>query len=103
MVLHHGLEKRQRAGCVVTVILARLRNRLADLNERGKVHHALVALHGEHSVEQRAIPDVSFNQFAAKDGVTMTGNETIERSHRMSAIEEQLHHVRADIARTADD
>jgi hypothetical protein len=67
------------------------------------MHHGLDAVLRQKILGGSDIGDVATDQLCAAHGLGVPGGEVVEDGNLRPALDEQLHHVRADVARTAGD
>ncbi len=60
-------------------------------------------MHLKHPIKRRLVGKIPFNKLAAQHRIAEAAREVIEGDHMMPFIQQHLHHVRADIACTAND
>ena len=87
----------QRAADVVAEIPGRFPDRLAHVEERGKVHHGGNPMaHGSRSRTARDIGDVALDELTIADGLAMPGDQIVERNDPVAGAVERLARVAAD-------
>jgi hypothetical protein len=57
----------------------------------------------EHRIQRRRIGQTPLHEHPAEDGIAVTGGKIVQHDRLVPALEQQLDHVRPDVARPADD
>jgi hypothetical protein len=99
----HGREQLHRFRHVVPVIIERLGHRFTHQRKGGEVHDCVNPMPGEKPVQQRRIAQIPFDEGSVRQQVAVTAAEVIQNDDLVAGTEEIQHHVRADVARAADD
>lgn len=99
----HRVEQTERVADVVAVIKGRLAHRFADLDQRCEMHDAVEAMRAEDRFERWCVAEVGLHELPAEDRFAVSRRKVIEHDHGVPALEKDLHHVRADVARAPDD
>lgn len=97
----HGVEQHQRGGDVVVIVLGRVDHGFAHLNEGGEVHDAIELMFTKDLIEQRGVTDIALYELTTQHRIPMPVGEIIQGHHPMPLLQQHLHHVRANVARTA--
>ena len=100
---HHRIEQHPRPMDVHVVISAGHCHRLADIGERGEMHHRLDAVGAEQKIERRRIPNVAFDQWPPADELTVAEGEIVEYDHFVAGCRKCLGAMAADVAGAAGD
>ena len=100
--LHHALQQIQRVDHVVAVVPGRVPHRFDHLNERGKVHHRIELPLRQHLPQQGQISQVTLNETAVQDSITVPAAEVVQRGDLRPLISRQRSHLGAYITSTPD-
>jgi hypothetical protein len=106
-VLHrlggHRLEHTQRPSHVVAIVPRRFARGLADVQQRGEVHHRKNVVVPERLPHGDDIGDVALHELAEFRRRTMAGRETVVDDHAEPGLAQRLRRVAADVAGAAGD
>lgn len=103
IVRDHGVEQVEGVAEVVAVVEVGPRYRFAHLDGGGEVHDAAEGVAPEEPVQRGAVGKVGVDEFAADNGIAMAGGKVVEGNDLAAGAQQQLDHVRADVAGAADD
>ncbi|MNV56264.1 hypothetical protein D3C71_1485370 [compost metagenome] len=95
--IHHGLQEGKGGRDIVLVILAGHADRLAHLDERGKVEHGVETANTKQHIQGGFVGDVQFHPLDAG-----AGRDQVRHHHLMARNEQVLDHVRANVACATD-
>jgi hypothetical protein len=99
----HRAQQRLGLDHVVALVFPGVGDRLADQAEGGEMDHGADLFGREQRFDPRLVADVGLDKARARHCVAVPGRQIVQHYHAVAALEEQLHHVRADVAGAAGD
>ena len=100
----HRFEQADAGNQVVAVVTRGIPHRLADERIAGHVDDRFDAVALQRIEDVRRIDEIAFNEPGARiEGVAMAAREIVEDGHVVAAVDENIGHHAADVARAAGD
>ena len=101
-MLFHGGQHGLGAGHVIAVILQGVGNALTHQGVGGEVDDAVNVVLVEHLVQEGGVPQVAHVQLPGPlGGLPVAGAQVVHHDHVIASLDQQSHHVAADIASAA--
>jgi hypothetical protein len=101
--IDHRVEQGERSADVVAVILARVLHRFADVRVGGEVNHGRHAMLTNDAIDERAIADLSFDQWTPTRRPAMSVDEVVEDNGLEARPRHGFGRLTSDVASPSDD
>ena len=98
----HGRQQGHRALHVVAVVFQRVGHALTHQGEGGEIDHAVDLVFRKDLMQERPVPQITHIELPrALDGLPVSGAQIVRYDHIIAPLDQQSHHVAADIAGAA--